>query len=168
MAPDTWHVYFMCPTHAFHVSDICFSFWYSTVCHIYATLVLDDINRHVLHQNGVEFCQEFNGHGPRHVTRVFHVSDTWFFILVQYSVPYFCKFLFMVLDNINGHVLHQNGVEFHQEFNGHGPRHMTCVFHVSNTLCHNFANCQALVPNSLVPNRPIQGTGADNKILCQT
>ncbi len=32
----------------------------------------------VLHQNGVEFHQEFNGHGPRHMTRVIHVSDTFF------------------------------------------------------------------------------------------
>ena len=24
----------------------------------------------------------------------------------------------------------QNGVEFHHEFNGHGPRHMICVLHV--------------------------------------
>ena len=93
----------------------------------FLTLVLDDIHRHVLHQNGVEFHQEFNEHGPRHVTRVFHVSDT-------------CTFLTLVLDDRNGHVLHQNGVEFHQEFNGHGPRHKTCVFHVSNTLCHIFAN----------------------------
>ena len=70
-------------TRVFHVSDTCFSFWYSTVCHIFATLVLDEKNGHVLHQNGLEFHQEFNGYGPRHV----------FFISVQYSVPYFCKFL---------------------------------------------------------------------------
>ena len=23
-----------------------------------------------------------------------------------------------------------------KEFNGHGPRHKTCVSHISNTLCH--------------------------------
>ena len=131
------------------------------MCHIFANLEKSSD----IHQNRVEFHQEFNGYGPRHVTRVFHVSDTCFSFWYSTVCHIFAT---LVLDDINRHVLHQNGVEFHQEFNGHGPRHMTCVFHVSNTLCHNFANCQALVPNSLVPNRPIQGTGADNKILCQT
>ena len=34
--------------------------------------------------------------------------------------------------------LHQTGVEFHQEFNGHDPRQMTCVFHVSDTFFFHF------------------------------
>ena len=97
----------------------------------FPTLVLDDRNGHVLHQIGVEFHQEFNEHGPRHVTRVFHVSDT-------------CTFLTLVLDDRNGHVLHQNGVEFHQEFNGHGPdtRH---VYFKCPTHCAIFLQSLTLV-----------------------
>ena len=41
-------------------------------------LVLDNLQTSAIHKNGVEFCQEFDGHGPRHVTHVFHVSDTCF------------------------------------------------------------------------------------------
>ena len=94
----------------------------------FPTLVLYDKNGHVLHQNGVEFHQEFNGHGSRHVTRVFHVSDTFFFILVLKIVLNFCKFPTLVLDDLHTSALHKNWVEFHQEFNGHGPRHVTLYF----------------------------------------
>ena len=54
---------------------------------------------------------------------------------VQYSTPVLniCKILTLVLDELQGHVLHKNGVEFHQESNGHGPRHVTRVRHVSVT-----------------------------------
>ena len=31
-------------------------------------VLLYDLHPSALHKNGVEFCQEFNGHGPRHVT----------------------------------------------------------------------------------------------------
>ena len=98
----------------------------------FLTLVLDDIHGHVLHQNGIEFYQEFNEHGPRHVTRVFHVSDTCFSFWYSTVCQIFAKFLTLVLDDINGHVLQQNRVEFRQEFSGHG--HVTCLLHVS--MCH--------------------------------
>ena len=57
---------------------------------------------------------------------------------VQYSTPvlYICKILTLVLDELQGHVLHKNGVEFHQESNGHGPRHVTRVRHVSTRDLH--------------------------------
>ena len=42
----------------------------------FSTLVLDELQPSVLHVNWSEFCQELNGDGPRHVTRVRHVSDT--------------------------------------------------------------------------------------------
>ena len=42
-----------------------------------------------------------------------------------------CKFLTLVQDELEGHILHKNGVEFYQESNGHGPRHVTCVCYVS-------------------------------------
>ena len=114
------------------------------MCHIFANLEKSS----ALHQNRVEFHQEFNGYGPIHVTRVFHVSETCFSFWYSTVCQIFAKFLTLVLDVINGHVLHQNGVEFRQEFNGHGPRHVTRVFHVSDTcfsfwyrtLCHIFAN----------------------------
>ena len=59
---------------------------------------------------------------------------------VQYSTPVlnFCKFLTLVLDELQGHVLHKKGVEFHQESNGHGPRHVTRVCHVSTRDLHVF------------------------------
>ena len=64
------------------------------------------------------------------------------------NVPYFCKFLTFVLYDLQTSALHKNGVEFCQEFKGHGPRHVTRVFHVSDTcfsfrystVCHIFAN----------------------------
>ena len=57
---------------------------------------------------------------------------------VQYSTPvlYIYKILTLVLDELQGHVLHKNGVEFHQESNGHGPRHVTRVGHVSTRDLH--------------------------------
>ena len=42
-------------------------------------------------------------------------------------------FLTFVLKVQYSSTLHKYGVEFHQEFNGIGPRHVTCVFHVSDT-----------------------------------
>ena len=36
----------------------------------FLTLVLDELHPSVLHVNRLEFCQEFNGDGPRHVTHV--------------------------------------------------------------------------------------------------
>ena len=57
---------------------------------------------------------------------------------VQYSTPVlnFCKFLTLVPDELQGHVLHKNGVEFHQESNGHGPSHVTRVRHVPTRDLH--------------------------------
>ena len=54
---------------------------------IFLTLLLQVLQTRALHQNGVEFHQEFNGHGPRHVTHVSHVSDARFlFGMVQCSM----------------------------------------------------------------------------------
>ena len=38
------------------------------------TLLLDELQRCARGQIGVEFHQEFNGHGPRQVERVRHMS----------------------------------------------------------------------------------------------
>ena len=37
-----------------------------------------ELQRSYLHVKWSEFYQEFNGHGSRHVTRVIHVSDTFY------------------------------------------------------------------------------------------
>ena len=42
-----------------------------------------------------------------------------------------CLFLTLLPDELQGSVRGQNGVEFRQEFNGHGPRHLTFVRHMS-------------------------------------
>ena len=47
-------------------------------------------------------------------------------------------FLTFVLKVQYSSTLHKYGVEFHQEFNGHGPRHVTCVFNVSDTFFFHF------------------------------
>ena len=70
-------------------------------------------------QNWVEFRQEFNGHGPRHVTRVLHVSTS-----VQ------CPLLTLLPDDLQGSVRDQNGVEFRQEFNGQVPCCPLAIQHV--------------------------------------
>ena len=60
MVPDTWHVSVTCR----HMSVTC----------PFLTLLPDELQGSVRGQIGVEFRQESNGHGPRHVTRVRHVS----------------------------------------------------------------------------------------------
>ena len=50
----------------------------------FLTFVLKVQYSSTLHKYGVEFHQEFNGHGPRHVTHVFHMSDTFFSFLFWY------------------------------------------------------------------------------------
>ena len=127
--------------HVLHVSDTFFSFRYYSIkfeatdksnsCNKKPqpktlTLVLDELHPSVLHVNWSEFCQEFNGDGPRHVTRVYHMSDTFFFILVQFSVTFDQA-------KLHSSVLHVNWSEFCQEFNGDSPRHVTCVCHMSDT-----------------------------------
>ena len=76
----------------------------------------------------LEFHQEFNGHGTRHVTCVHYVSDTCFSF--QYSI-------LLTFNQIKLQVkcLHVNWSEFYQEFNGHGHRYLTCVCHVT-PVCH--------------------------------
>ena len=101
------------------------------MCHIFANLEKSS----ALHQNRVEFHQEFNGYGPIHVTRVFHVSDTCFSFRYSTVCQIFAKFLTLVLDVINGHVLHQNGVEFRQEFSGH-----TYIISIEPRMCKRGRN----------------------------
>ena len=60
--PDMWHVSDTCPTRV----DTC----------PLLTLLLGELQGSVRGQIGVEFRQESNEHGPRHVTRVQHVSLT--------------------------------------------------------------------------------------------
>ena len=43
-----------------------------------------------------------------------------------------CKFLTLVLDELEGCVLQKNGVEFYQESSGHGLRHVKHGLHMSN------------------------------------
>ena len=92
----------------------------------FLTFVLDELHPSFLHVNRSEFFKEFNGDGPRHVTRVRHVSDTFFFISVQFSVTF---------DHTELHpsVLHVNRSEFCKEFNGDGPRYRTRVCQVTDT-----------------------------------
>ena len=80
-----------------------------------------------LHQNGVEFHQEFYGHDPRHVTCVFHMSKMCWFGLVKKIVLNFCEFPTLFLNDLHASALHKNRVEFHHEFNRHGPRHVTLL-----------------------------------------
>ena len=52
---------------------------YSTVHYMlysckFRTMILFDLQISALHENGVEFNQQFNGQGPRHVTRVLRIS----------------------------------------------------------------------------------------------
>ena len=56
------------------------------------TLLPDLLQRYARGQNGVEFCQEFNGHGPRHVTCLCHVSFTNSDVLQRSLVLNFTKF----------------------------------------------------------------------------
>ena len=92
----------------------------------FSTLVLDELQPSVLHVNWSEFYQECNGDAPKHMTRVCHMFNTWFFISVQ---------LLLTSDHIGPHlsVLHVNRSEFWQEFNGDGLRHVTRVCHMSDT-----------------------------------
>ena len=87
----------------------------------FLTLVLDELQGHVLHQIRVEFHQECNGHGPRHMTRVCHVSTRELLTPDPFELQ----------TSVRG----QNELEFHWESNGHGPRHVTRVLHV---LTHDF------------------------------
>ena len=78
------------------------------------------------------------------MTRVFHVSTRVFHVLT--CVLNFAKLLTLLPDELQRCARGQSGVEFRQEFNGHGPRHVTRVFYVSTCVFHvltcvlNFAN----------------------------
>ena len=87
--------------------------------------------------------QEIIGHGPRHLKHVLDLLQTCFqySTVVQYNtVLYFYKFKTMILNDLQTSALHKNGVEFCQEFNGHGLRHVTHVFLVSD-MCFSFQYC---------------------------
>ena len=74
-------------------------------------------------QNGVEFHGESNGHGPRHVTRVRHVSTRDLVTPDPIEVQ----------TSVRG----QNVEEFYWESNGHVVRHMAHVHFVSD-MCFLF------------------------------
>ena len=112
--PDMWHVSVTCQ----HVSVTC----------TFLTLLPDELQGSVRGQIGVEFRQEYNGHGPRHVARVCHVSTR---VNTCQQVSVTCTFLTLLLDELQGSVRGQIWVEFRQEYNGHGPRHVASVCHVS-------------------------------------
>ena len=89
-------------------------------------------------------------------------------------MPYFCKFLTLVLDDRHGHVLHQNGVEFHQEFNGHGLRYMTHVLLSFNfspspwTLNHQISNQTAVPCSDKITAVQIQSLSFQTQIIPQS
>ena len=93
------------------------------------TLVLVELQKSYLHENRSEFRQEFNGHGPGHVTRGRHVSRTFFGFLKATKVACLISLIF----ELQKSYLHVNRSEFCQEFNGHGPGHVTRDRHVSRT-----------------------------------
>ena len=63
-------------------------------------------------QNGVEFDQEFSGHGPRHVTHLLA-------LLLAEIANERLKFLTSLLVDLQTSIRGQNGVEFDQESTGH-------------------------------------------------
>ena len=58
------------------------------------------------------------------------LCSVWVVKMVIHSTLIVSIFLTNTSDKLQGSVRGQNGVEFCQEFNGHGPRHVTCVFNV--------------------------------------
>jgi len=73
-----------------------------------------ELQTSVMGQNGVEFHQKSNGHCPRQVTHVRHVSDVPFlFGTVQCFISV-----------------------FHQEYKGHDPQHSTHVLNMSTLDLH--------------------------------
>ena len=63
-------------------------------------------------QNGVEFDQDFSGHGPRHVTHLLA-------LLLAEKANERLKIPTSLLVDLQTSLRGQNGVEFDQESNGH-------------------------------------------------
>ena len=58
------------------------------------------------------------------------LCSVWAVKRVIHSTLIVSIFLTNTSDKLQGSGRGQNGVEFRQEFNGHGPKHVTCVFNV--------------------------------------
>ena len=58
------------------------------------------------------------------------LCSVWAVKRVIHSTLIVSIFLTNTSDKLQGSVRGQNGVEFCHEFNGHGPRHVTCFFNV--------------------------------------
>ena len=69
--------------------------------------MLVDLQTSVRGQNGVEFDQEFSGHGPRHVTHLLA-------LLLAEIINERLKILTFLLVELQTSVRCQNGVEFDQ------------------------------------------------------
>ena len=89
-----------------------------TRCYAILTSLLVDLQTSVRGQNGVEFDQEFSGHGPRHVTHLFA-------LLLAEIANERLKIPTSLLFDLQTSVRGQNEVEFDQESNEHGPRYVT-------------------------------------------
>merc|ERR1711936_1388385 len=76
------------------------------------TSPLVDLQTSVRGQNGVEFDQEFSGHGPRHET---HLLALLLAEIANERLKITISLLFDLQTSVRG----QNGVEFDQESNGH-------------------------------------------------
>ena len=74
--------------------------------------MLVDLQTSVRGQNGVEFDQEFSGHGPRHVT---HLLALLLAEIANERLKIPTSLLFDLQTSVRG----QNGVEFCQESNRH-------------------------------------------------
>ena len=92
------------------------------------TLTFDwiELQRSYLHVKWSEFHQESNGHGPRPLSRVRHVSRVTFFLTFDWI-------------ELQRTYLHVKWSEFYQESNGHGLRPLSHVRHTSHDTCHVFA-----------------------------
>ena len=84
--------------------------------------MLVDLQTSVRGQNGVEFNQEFSGHGPRHVT---HLLALLLVEIANERLKILTSLLFDQKTSVRG----QNRVEFSQKSIEHGPRHVTHVLH---------------------------------------
>ena len=74
--------------------------------------MLVDLQTSVRGQNGVEFDQEFSGHGPRHVT---HLLALLLAEIANERLKIPTSLLFDLQTSVRG----QNGEEFDQESAGH-------------------------------------------------
>ena len=82
------------------------------------TSLLNDLQTSMGGQNGLEFYQESNEHGPRYVK---HLLALLLAVLANQRLKILTSLLVELQTSVGG----QNGVEFDQESNEYGSRHVT-------------------------------------------